>query len=75
MKKLSIREARQALSHLDHILATEGEVTITKRGRAIARVIQLSKGMRIPSHRDLREKMSRMKKGSEKLVRKDRDTR
>ena len=75
MKKLTIREARQALSHLDHILATEGEVTITKRGRAIARVIQLSKGMRIPSHRDLREKMSRMKKGSEKLVRKDRDAR
>ena len=75
MKKLTIREARQALSHLDHILATEGEVTITKRGRAIARVIQLSKGMRIPSHRDLREKMSRMKKGSEKLVREDRDAR
>ena len=75
MKKLSIREARQALSHLDHILATEGEVTITKRGRAIARVIQLSKGMRIPSHRDLREKMSRMKKGSEKLVREDMDAR
>ena len=75
MKKLTIREARQALSHLDHLLATEGEVTITKRGKAIARVIQLSKGMRIPSHRDLREKMSRMKKGSEKLVRKDRDAR
>ena len=75
MKKLTIREARQALSHLDQILATEGEVTITKRGRAIARVIHLSKGMHIPSHRDLREKMSRMKKGSEKLVREDRDAR
>lgn len=75
MKKLTIREARQALSHLDHILETEGEVTITKRGRAVARVVQLGKRMPIPSHRDLREKMLRMKKGSDKLVREDRDAR
>lgn len=75
MKKLTIREARQALSHLDHILETEGEVTITKRGQAVARVVQLGKRMPIPSHRDLREKMLRMKKGSDKLVREDRDAR
>ena len=75
MKTLTIREARQALSHLDEILATEGEVTITKRGRAIARVVQLGREMPIPSHRDLREKMPRMKLGSEKLVREDRDAR
>ena len=75
MKKLTIREARQALSHLDHILATEGEVTITKRGKAIARVIQLGRGMPIPSHSHLRKKMPRMKKGSERLVREERDSR
>ena len=75
MKKLTIREARQALSHLDQILATEGEVTITKRGRAIARVVRFDRGISIPSHRDLREKMERMKKGSEKLLREDRDAR
>ncbi|HAM51527.1 MAG TPA: prevent-host-death protein, partial [Nitrospiraceae bacterium] len=57
MKKLTIRETRQALSHLDDILETEGEVTITKRGQAVARVIQLGKRMPIPSHQDLREKM------------------
>jgi len=75
MKKLTIREARQALSHLDHILETEGEVTITKRGQAVARVVQLGRKMPIPSHKDLREKMLRMKTGSNKLVRKDRDAR
>ncbi|MDP2936730.1 MAG: type II toxin-antitoxin system Phd/YefM family antitoxin [Dehalococcoidia bacterium] len=75
MKTLTIREARQALSHLDEILAAEGEVTITKRGRAIARVVQLGREMPIPSHRDLREKMPRMKLGSEKLVREERDAR
>ena len=75
MKTLSIREARQALSHLDQILATEGEVTIMKRGKAVARVVQLGKKMPVPSHRDLREKMPLIKKGSEKLVREDRDAR
>jgi antitoxin (DNA-binding transcriptional repressor) of toxin-antitoxin stability system len=75
MKKLTIREARQALSHLDRILETEGEVTITKRGQAVARVVQLGRKMPIPSHKDLREKMLRMKTGSNKLVREDRDAR
>ncbi len=75
MKNLTIREARQALSHLEEILEAEGEVTITKRGRAIARVVQLGRGMPIPSHKTLREKMPRMKLGSEKLVREDRDAR
>jgi antitoxin (DNA-binding transcriptional repressor) of toxin-antitoxin stability system len=75
MKNLTIREARQALSSLDRILETEGEVTITKRGKAVARVVQLGKRRPIPSHGDLREKMMRMKHGSEKLVRKDRDAR
>jgi len=75
MKNLTIREARQALSHLDEILKTEGEITITKRGTAVARVSQLGKQMSIPSHRTLREKMMRMKKGSDKLIREDRDAR
>ncbi len=75
MKKLTIREARQALSHLDHILETEGEVTITKRGQAVARVVQLGRKIPIPSHKDLREKMLHMKVGSNKLVREDRDAR
>ncbi len=75
MKKLSIREARQSLSHLDHLLAEEGEVMITRRGEAIARLAQIGKRRPIPSHRDLRRRMSLMRKGSERLVREDRDRR
>jgi len=73
MKKLSIREARQSLSHLDRLLAAEGEVTITRRGEPIARLTQINKKRLIPSHRDLRRRMSLMRKGSEKVVREDRD--
>ena len=75
MKKLSIREARKSLTNLERLLAVEGELTITRRGEAIARLVQVGRKRPIPSHSDLREKMMRMRKGSEKLVREDRDVR
>ncbi|MDH4267247.1 MAG: type II toxin-antitoxin system Phd/YefM family antitoxin [Deltaproteobacteria bacterium] len=75
MMKLSIRDARRSLSHLDRLLAAEGEVIITRRGEAIARLISMNRKVPIPSHSDLREKMPRLRKGSEILIRKDRDAR
>ena len=75
MKKLSIRETRQALSKLDRLLEVEGEVMITRRGEAIARVTYIGRRRLIPSHSDLRAKMSRMRKGSEKIIREDRNAR
>jgi prevent-host-death family protein len=75
MKKLTIREVRQSLSHLDQILDAEGEVTITKRGREIARVVPLGRNPPMPSHRNLRERMPPLMTGSEDLVREDRDAR
>ena len=76
MKKLNIREARQSLSHLESILASEGEVVITRRGRVVARVLSVEKKGKkkaMPSHKDLRMQMPRLRKGSERLVREDRD--
>lgn len=74
MKKLTIREARQALTHLDLLLPVEGELTITRRGDAIARALPVKDRKRaISSHRNLRSSMARMRKGREKLVREDRD--
>ncbi|MGO8987631.1 MAG: prevent-host-death protein [bacterium] len=73
MKKLTIRGSRQLLSHLDRLLADEGGVMITRRGEAIARLTQIGKKRPIPSHRDLRRRMSLMRKGSERVVREDRD--
>jgi antitoxin (DNA-binding transcriptional repressor) of toxin-antitoxin stability system len=75
MKKLNIRQTRQALSRLDQLLAAEGEVTITRRGQAVARVVQIGRKRPMPSHQDLREKMRLMRTGSEKLIRADRDAR
>jgi len=75
MKKLTIRDARRSLTHLDRLLAAEGEVIITRRGEAIARLVPLNRKAAIPSHRDLREKMPRLRKVSETLIRKDRDAR
>jgi antitoxin (DNA-binding transcriptional repressor) of toxin-antitoxin stability system len=75
MKKLTIREVRQSLSHLDQLLAVEEEVIITRRGDPIARVVQVGRKRPIPSHRDLREETKRMNKGSGTLLRKDRDER
>lgn len=75
MKQITIRQARQALSRLDQILEVEGELTITKRGKAVARLVQLGGNITMPSHSDLRKKMKRMKDDSSKLIRLDRDAR
>ncbi len=75
MKKLNIRQARQALSSLERILELEGEVTITRRGDPVARLVQIGRKRPIPSHRDLREEMKRMLERSEVILRKDRDER
>lgn len=75
MRSLSIREARQALTQLEKLLAVEGEVTITRRGEAIARVIAIERKRSVPSHRELRESIRPLAKGSEALIREDRDSR
>jgi antitoxin (DNA-binding transcriptional repressor) of toxin-antitoxin stability system len=72
MKKLTIREIRQSLSHLDRLLEIEGEVTITRRGDPIAKVVQVGRKRPIPSHRDLRDAIPKIHKGSEAVLRKDR---
>lgn len=73
--QLSIREARQSLSSIEQILTLEGEVTITRRGKEIARVLPVNRVLAIPSHKGLREKSLYLNTGSEQLVRTDRDAR
>jgi prevent-host-death family protein len=75
MKKLNIRQARQSLGNLDGLLAQEGELTITRRGEEIARVMPISQKRPMPSHSALRRSIPRMRKSSEKMIREDRDRR
>lgn len=75
MKRLSVREVRAELTSLDKLLGREGEVLITRRGKAIARLLPVRSAKTIPSHAALRASMPRLRTGSERLVRTDRDER
>ncbi len=76
MKTLTIREFRRMLAGIDALLSAEGEIIVARRGRPVARLLPVT-GSRptMPSHRDLRRKMRRMKTGSETLLRQERDSR
>ncbi|MBI3665413.1 MAG: type II toxin-antitoxin system prevent-host-death family antitoxin [Acidobacteria bacterium] len=75
MKSLTIRQMRAALAHLDEVVAKEGEILVTRRGRALARLVPVRQAPSLPSHADLRARMPRLPVGSELLVRQDRDER
>lgn len=75
MKTLSIRQMRSALTRLDDIVAKEGEILVTRRGRAVARLLPARPARRMPSHANLRAAMPRLPVGSEVLVREDRNGR
>jgi antitoxin (DNA-binding transcriptional repressor) of toxin-antitoxin stability system len=73
MTMLSIRKVRAALGRRDEILAREGEVLVTRRGRPVARLVPVHAAGRTPSQANLRARMPRLKDPSEVLVRQDRD--
>jgi len=75
MKSLTIRQMRAALSRLDQVVGQEGEIVVTRRGRALARVLPMRPRRTLPSHADLRARMPRLVVPSEVLVRQDRDAR
>jgi antitoxin (DNA-binding transcriptional repressor) of toxin-antitoxin stability system len=54
MKRLSVREVRAEVTNLDELLGKEGEVLITRRGKAIARLLPVRSAKAIPSHAALR---------------------
>jgi len=75
MKNLSIREVRKELAQLDALVSREGEIVVTRRGQPIARLLPLRSKQRMPSHADLRASMPRLRNGSEKHIRTERDER
>lgn len=75
MKELSIREFRAAIGNLDEIAEQVGEITITKHGKPILRVLPIHPKLERPLHGDLRQKMPRLKVSSSQRIREDRDDR
>ena len=78
MKALSIRAAREAMPHLDDLVAEHGEVVITRRGKPILRVIPLG-GANPPGGHDrnaaLRARLEPQPTSSSQLIREDREDR
>jgi antitoxin (DNA-binding transcriptional repressor) of toxin-antitoxin stability system len=75
MKKLSVREARQSMTHLERLLAQEEDLVITRRGKPIARLVRVRSPRPIPSHGNLRASMRRIRRSSAELLRADRNGR
>jgi len=74
MREISIREMRANLGRLAELMEREGELVLTRRGQAIARIVSVAPRRRMASHADLRRKMPRLSP-SEDLIREDRDGR
>lgn len=75
MRTMSIREIRAELGRLIEVLEQEGEVVVTRHGRPIARVVPLGPPRKRPRHDELRASMPRLERGSEEVLRTDRDAR
>jgi antitoxin (DNA-binding transcriptional repressor) of toxin-antitoxin stability system len=75
MTELSIREMRNALAHLDELLAKSGEIIITRHGKAIARILPMREKIQRPTNDELRKKMGKFTPTAAELIREDRDAR
>ena len=54
MKEISIREFRSVIGNLEEIAEQSGEITITKHGKPILRVLPIHQKLERPLHRELR---------------------
>ena len=76
MREATIRQVRELLPHLEEALQDAGEIVVTRRGQAIARLVPLQPQRVLrPSNADFRARMPRQTVPSEVLIRQDRDER
>lgn len=78
MKTLTIREAREGLSHPDQMFADADEVLVMKHGEPVARILPVkpaTAARKLPSLKWLRDQIPYQEIPSEVLIREDRDAR
>ena len=76
MREATIRQVRELLPHLEEALQDAGEIVVTRRGQAIARLLPLRPSPVLrPSNAEFRARMPRQTIPSEVLIRQDRDER
>lgn len=75
MEKVSVREARERLSHLLDSVASGREVVIVRRGKPAARLTAVRKSAwrGFPDHSALRKSLPKPKRSAAETVRKLRD--
>jgi antitoxin (DNA-binding transcriptional repressor) of toxin-antitoxin stability system len=75
MKELNVREMRAAIGQLDKLVDEAGEIIVSRRGCAIARILPVVGKRRRPDHADLRARTQRLSRPSAELIRAERDER
>lgn len=75
MKTLTIREAREGLSHPEQMFANDDEVLVMCRGEPVARILPVMPKRKIRSLATFRSTMPFQEIPSEVLIREDRDAR
>ncbi len=76
MKRLDVRELHASFDELKDLLEQDGEVTLTLRGKPIARVLPLSASRtQMPSLKAFRARQTRQSVPSSAGIRQDRDAR
>ena len=75
MKTLTIREAREGLSHPEQMFADNDEVLVVCRGEPVARILPVAPKHKVRSMATFRATMHFQETPSEVLIREDRDAR
>ena len=75
MKTLTIREAREGLSHPEQMFADNDEVLVVCRGEPVARILPVAPKRKVRSLAAFRAKQKFQTIPSEVLIREDRDSR
>ena len=79
MQKVNIREARRSISRLLDDVASGEEVVIVRRGKPVARLLQIDEPgqepLRFPDHTELRSQLPPQTQRSAVLLREMRDER
>ena len=68
MKELNVREMRASIGRLAELVEAEGELVISRRGQPIVRMLPSEQRRHVPSHADLRERMTRLPTTSAELI-------
>jgi len=75
MKAISIRDAREQISHLEELVAQHGEILLTRHGKPILRILPMEGGVLVPSRAALRRQVPELLEPSEEALSQERDER